>query len=246
MPDDPRLQCFVPREPVNESLAVARAAGLFHGFRSAAPLAIRATAGRVIIIDGGGDICVLGWADDLVEEEEAITRRRCSLRPLAAPDELVKGPSTGEQAVERVVCRDASQLGVASPEQCSISIDGALIASIDVDYVGALRVTQLDLGDDGQEAVDVRARPCGEASVVCFDCDLTLVKCGEGDGERIGADPAAGAPSQLDVSILVGAADGRAGVWRVDRASRPWPRRARFATCVEIKFRTPHAIDATG
>mgnify|MGYP003301346495 CR=1 FL=1 len=113
--------------------------------------------------------------------------------------------------MERVVCRDASQLGVASPEQCSISIDGALIASIDVDYVGALRVTQLDLGDDGQEAVDVRARPCGEASVVCFDCDLTLVKCGEGvDGERIGADPAAGAPSQLDVSILVGAADGRA------------------------------------
>ena len=29
--------------------------------------------------------------------------------------------------------------------------------------------------------------------VVCFDCDLTLVKCGEGgDGERIGADARGG------------------------------------------------------
>ena len=141
--DDPRLQCFVAREPANESLAVARAAGLFHGFRSAAPLAMRATAGRVIIIDGGGDICVLGWADDLVEEETEVGRRRCSLRPLAAPDDLVKGPSTGEQAVERVVCRDAPQLGVASSSECSISVDGALIASVDVDYVGSRSGNQI-------------------------------------------------------------------------------------------------------
>ena len=141
--DDPRLQCFVPREPANESLAVARAAGLFHGFRSSSPLAIRATAGRVIIIDGGGDICVLGWADDLVEEETDVGRRRCSLRPLAAPDDLVKGPSTGEQAVERVVCRDASQLGVSSSSECSISVDGALIASVDVDYVGSRSGNQI-------------------------------------------------------------------------------------------------------
>ena len=246
IPDDPRRACLTPRAPLNESLAVARAAGLFHGFRGGPLLALRATAGRIVAVDGGGDICVLGWSDDAVEEDADEPRRRCSLRPLAAPDDLVKGPGSGEQAAERAACRGAAQLGVSSARLCSISADGALVASIDIDYAGGLRVTHVDLGDDGADAVDVRARPCGEASVVCFDCALTLVKCCDDNCGRVGVDPAQGAPPALDVAILIGAADGRAGVWRVDRASRPWPRRARLRRRADIVFRGHHAAVVAG
>ena len=44
-------------------------------------------------------------------------------------ERAVDGRAGGES---RVVRRDASQLGVSSSSECSISVDGALIASIDV------------------------------------------------------------------------------------------------------------------
>jgi hypothetical protein len=73
-----------------------------------------------------------------------------------------------------------------------------------------------------------------------------LVKCCDDNGERVGVDPAQGAPPALDVAILIGAADGRAGVWRVDRASRPWPRRARLRRRADVVFRGHRAAVVAG
>lgn len=207
-------------------------------------VAMRASSTRCVGVDSTGGICAFSWTYDRVverdddfeeDESEEITEaagappasrrsattesslrqaRRASIRALGAGifEQPVEASAQGANVLDAVSlgafwggCASAS-----SPSALvSISSDGRFIAAPEASFARAVRLVELGSAKVGDACIAVR----GESSVVASDAPVTLIKLfGASDDDE-------------DVCLLVGAADGTASVWRVERAGKLFGRR---------------------